>query len=160
MNIRRANCISTHLFHNLATFSASYLKNMTETVQLHSLIRIWFPEQQTLHTHTYTLYNVTTHTVGTALYHNINLTTWADFGRTDITGHVEPNVKCENFLHNKMLITLQQWGNWYRILIHNFIWSVLYTMEQGFKLYFMQKLPSIGTWKATLTKVNYKLHIR
>jgi len=79
MNIRRANCISTHLFHNLATFSASYLKNMTETVQLHSLIRIWFPEQQTLHTHThthtYTLYNVTTHTVGTALYHNINLTT-------------------------------------------------------------------------------------
>jgi len=96
MDIRKANCISTHLFHNLATFSANYLKNITEIVQLHSLIRIWFPEQRTPHTHTHTLYKVTTHKVGTALYHNI-LTTWVDFGRTGITGHVELSVKCENF---------------------------------------------------------------
>jgi len=93
MNIRGANCITTHLFHNSATFGASYFKNMTEIVPLHSLILYGFQSSE-LHTHT--LYMVTTHTVGTTLYHNI-LTTWADFGRTDITGHVEPSIKCEHF---------------------------------------------------------------
>jgi len=51
MNIRRANCITIHLFHNLVTFGASYLKNMTEIVPLHPLTCIWFPEQRTPHTH-------------------------------------------------------------------------------------------------------------
>lgn len=33
-------------------------------------------------------------------------------------------------------------------------------MGHGFKPYFTQKLPSIGRRKETLTKVNYKHHMR